>query len=142
MKNVLKEVVAALGVSNREFCLTCGLSESFTRNTVNPTLQNLRKILATYPNINPNFIFYGEDPIFLPKGTKTSEVAESSEPAYGRQSDCRDLAEENRQLRKENQELRTLLIEQMRNNSQLMSEALQALTAQVAKPPFSCPDAG
>lgn len=76
MKERLRELIANLGISMREFSRRCNLSASYIRNvTDNPSSKTLNNILAAFPQVNREWLLKGEGDMFIePEESAIDEV--------------------------------------------------------------------
>lgn len=132
-KNMIKEriqaLIEALGISGREFCKSIGQSNSWNR-TIGKNIGTdiVVKILSTYPQVNINWLMFGEGDIFV--NTEANMLKDSSPKLYFNKN-IENLLEElrldNKDLREENKQLRESLLELMYKNEKLMVENAQLL---------------
>lgn len=76
MKERLRELIAKLGISMREFSRRCDLSASYIRNvTDNPSSKTVNNILAAFPQVNREWLLKGEGDMFIePEESAIDEV--------------------------------------------------------------------
>lgn len=76
MKERLRELIAQLGISMREFSRRCDLSASYIRNvTDNPSSKTVNNILAAFPQVNREWLLKGEGDMFIePEESAIDEV--------------------------------------------------------------------
>lgn len=66
IKERIELLIAALGVSTRQFSLTVSGSDSFARNIKeNIGSDKISNILRMYPHVNPYWLIDGQDPMFI-----------------------------------------------------------------------------
>lgn len=65
IKHRIYSLCKELGLSVRQFEIKCGLSNGYIGNIVNTiTVPKLEKIMTAYPNVNRNWLVYGEGSMF------------------------------------------------------------------------------
>ena len=75
MKERLRELIAELGISMREFSRRCDLSASYIRNvTDNPSSKTVNNILAAFPQVNREWLLKGEGEMFIEVDNVIDEV--------------------------------------------------------------------
>lgn len=130
MRKRVEAVVKALGISGRAFCLAIGVSTSFVRNIkADISVSVLNSIVTVYPQVNIWYIVRGEGPIFVEEEPTYPVMSAEESDEYGNkesyQSMCKTLLKDNQDLRRENKELRDLLMEQLAKNENLLVENTQ-----------------
>lgn len=129
IKERIQALIEALGISGREFCKSIGQSNSWNR-TIGKNIGTdiVVKILSTYPQVNINWLVFGEGDIFV--NTEANTPKDSSPKLYFNKN-IENLLEElrldNKDLREENKKLRESLLELMYKNEKLMVENAQLL---------------
>ena len=130
MRERLGVLIAALGISGRKFCQTIGMSDGYYRNIKSDVgVSVISKILTAWPQVSIWYLVCGEGPIFVEEEPKLPETAAEESDEYGNkesyQSMCKTLLKDNQDLRRENKELRDLLMEQLAKNENLLVENTQ-----------------
>ena len=80
MKERIKQLHDALGLSGREFSTSVGQSPGWSR-TINKTIgvDVLSNILRRYPQINSQWLIYGEGNMFVGVETVSQETEKTNE---------------------------------------------------------------
>ena len=134
MKERLNQLVSALGISGRKFCQAIGKSDGFVRNVKGDvSVTVISNILTAFPQVNIWWLVRGEGDMFVdddpPKSDYSVMVSDNEESTYcsgdSMQKLCRSLMNDNQELRRENKELRDLLMEQLAKNERLLIENTQ-----------------
>lgn len=75
MKERIRELIANLGLSMREFSRRCNLSASYIRNmSDNPSSKTVNNILSSFPQVNRDWLMKGEGDMFVEVGQAIDEV--------------------------------------------------------------------
>ena len=127
MKERIKQLHDALGLSGRKFSTSVGQSPEWSR-TINKNfgVDVLGKILRTYPQINSQWLIYGEGDMFVGEETVSQETQKTNEVINNDyRLICDELRHDNKSLREENKNLRDLLLKEMQKNQELLIENTQ-----------------
>lgn len=137
MKERIKLLHEALGLSGRKFSTTVGQSPEWSR-TIKKTIgvDILGRILRTFPQVNYKWVIYGEGPILNEESD--IKINEEQTPIEAINQDykliCNELRYDNKELRQENKKLRESLLEQMEKNQELLIENTQLKVERISKP--------
>lgn len=72
------------GISKNKFYSTTGLSNGFLDSGKSYNLDNLRKILDKYRDINVDWIVFNNGPMLKPENEKNESIAQEPAPIYGK----------------------------------------------------------
>ena len=82
-KEKIEQLMKLRGLNNTEFANLIGISPGALSHIMSertkPTLQILRSVKHVFPEINPGWLFYDEEPMMLADKVETSNVEESAE---------------------------------------------------------------
>ena len=126
MKERIKLLHEALGLSGRKFSTSVGQSPEWSR-TMNKTfgVDVLGNILRIYPQVNIYWLVFGEGVMFT--NEQLNEVSQTANTIINNDYKliCDELRHDNKSLRDENKSLRDLLLKEMQKNQELMIENTQ-----------------
>lgn len=127
IKERIRALIEALGVSGREFCRSIDQSESWNRLIGNSIGSDVvGKIMRTYPQINSRWLILGEGEMFGKNEVQTLHEEESIYLINNNYKNiCEELRADNKELRVENKKLRETVLGLMYKNEQLMIENSQ-----------------
>ncbi len=86
-KERIQMVMDHYQLNNANFCTKVGLNQATLSNILggrtNPSLQVLRSIIDAFPEINPNWMFIGDDEMFKSQQSSTNDSAQPSSSPSG-----------------------------------------------------------